>query len=81
MDAQRRAEIDRTIAVFRGDTERETMVSLAAEIVRLSRNIAVLKEGIERAGAGEAFVLMPQGPYTKKNKTEEQRRDRSAKWL
>ena len=70
MDAQRRAEIERTIAVFRGDTERETMVSLAAEIVRLNRNIAVLKEGIERTGTGERFILMPQGPYAKTNKAE-----------
>jgi hypothetical protein len=57
------------------------MICLAVEIVRLRRNIDVLKEGIERTGAGERFILMPQGPYAKKNKTEERRRDRSAGWL
>src|SRR5262249_15901382 len=33
------------IKVFRGDTERKTMVRLAAEIVRLTRNMVVTMEG------------------------------------
>jgi hypothetical protein len=70
-DAQRRAKIDQTITAFRGDTDRETMVALAA----------VLREGVERTTAGERFVLMPQGPLAEKNSNEERKRDRSAKWL
>jgi hypothetical protein len=70
-DARRRSKIDQTIAAFRRNTDRETMVGLAAEIVRLNRNIAALKEGIERTGAGEILVLMPQGPLTEKISNEE----------
>jgi hypothetical protein len=55
--AQRRAKIDETIAAFRGETDRETMVRLAAEVVRLSRNIATLKEGVEQIIAGTEFIL------------------------
>jgi hypothetical protein len=78
---ERRTQVDRTIAAFRGAGDRETMVRLAAEIVRLNRNIAVLREGIERANACEVFILMPQGPYDKVNRSAERKRDRAAKWL
>jgi hypothetical protein len=81
MDAKRRSLIDQTIAEFRGDYDRETIVRLAAEIVRLKRNIAVIREGTERANAGEVFVLWPQGPRAKANNVAQRNRDRAAKWL
>jgi hypothetical protein len=71
VDARRRSKIDQTVAAFRCDTDRETMIRLAAEIVRPNRNVAVLREGIERTIAGEIFVLLPQGPLTGKNNIEQ----------
>ena len=39
------------------------MVRLAAEVVRLNRNIATLKEGVDQIIAGTEFILMPKGPF------------------
>ena len=80
-DAQRRAKIDETVAAFRGETDRETMVRLAAEVVRLNRNIATLKEGVDQVIAGTEFILMPQGPFAGKNRAAERKRDRTTKWI
>jgi hypothetical protein len=80
-DAQRRAKIDQTIKAFRGNTDRATMVALAAEIVRLNRNIVVLRDGVEQSIAGKQFVLSHEGPYAEQNKAQERKRDRAAKWL
>ena len=81
LDARRRAKVDATIRAFRGDSDRETMVRLAAEVVRLKGSIAVLKEGIEETIAGKECILMPEGPFAEKNKTSQRKRDRSAKWI
>ena len=81
MDARRRAKIDETIAAFRGETDRETMVKLAAEIVRLNRNVATLKEGVDQTIDGTEFILQSQGPFAEKNRAAERRRDRGAKWI
>ena len=81
MDARRRAKIDETIVAFRGETDRETTVKLAAEIVRLNRNVATLKEGVDQIIDGTEFILMPKGPFAGKYRAEERRRDRSAKWI
>jgi hypothetical protein len=63
-DAQRRAKIDETIAAFRGgcSSDRETLVRLAAEVVRLNRNIATLKKGVEQIIAGTEFILKVRYP-------------------
>jgi hypothetical protein len=57
------------------------MVRLAAEIVRLKGNIAVLRQGVEEANAGKEFILMPEGRFAEKNKISQRKRDRSAKWI
>jgi len=53
---------------------------MAAELVRLNRNIAVLKEGVEQIIAGKQFILAHEGPFGEQNKAQERKRDRSAKW-
>ena len=81
MDARRRARIDEIISEFRADTDRETMVRLAAEVVRLNRTIGILKDGIDQAIDGKEFILMRHGPHAEKNRAAERRRDRSARWV